>query len=177
MNYKTKFRQKPSYNETSRNHKTFEDFDIKKSNKPSYKGMTFDSGMELKAYQRLELFEKRIQNLVYHPDPIIVKINNILVFSYQADFSYFDAEVGKYILCEFKGYPFFLKDDFKLKMRILGALGHEVDVFVAQSNLVKYWTTSKRMSDNQQKVKVRLNDPRMNIFGDQRFHMEKGENI
>lgn len=173
MNYKAKFKKKQIFGEK----KTFEDFDIKKSNKPVYKGMTFDSGMELKAYQRLELFENRIQNLVYHPDPILVKIKNILVFSYQADFSYFDAEVGKYILCEFKGYPFFLKDDFKLKMRILGALGHEIDVFVAQSNLVKYWTTSIRMADNQQKVKVRLSDPRMNIFGDQRFHMEKGENI
>jgi hypothetical protein len=160
-----------------KDYKKFEDFEIKKSNKPIYNGMTFDSGMECQAYRRLELFSERIEGLAYHPEPIVVRLKGSLIFSYQTDFTYFDKEVGKTILCEFKGYPFFLKEDFKLKMRILGALGYEIDVFVAQSNVVKYWTTSKRMSDNQQKVKVRLDDPRMNIFGSQRFHMAKGDSL
>ena len=158
-------------------YKKFEDFTIKVSSSPTYQGHTFDSGMECQAFRRLELFSERIQNLIYHPKSIEVRLQGTLVFSYQADFSYYDAKIKQDILCEFKGYPFFLKEDFKLKMRILGALNHEIDVFVAQSNIVKYWTTSKRMANNQQKVKIRLDDSRMNIFGTQRFHMYSKDSL
>lgn len=139
------------------------------SQKRYYNGITFDSGAEVIAYQRLASMPDRVQNLKYHPDPIILKQNNVVVTTYKPDFAYFDTILNTDIICEFKGLSYWNNHDFKIKMKMLGAQGIEVDIFIIQSAQAKFWCTSTMLSDGYTKVPINLHIPRQNIFGCQMF--------
>lgn len=88
--------------------------------------LMFDSKGEANRYQELTLLQKagKIKNLERQVR-IPCMINNIKVFTYVADFLYFDLEEEKNIIEDFKGME---TDVFKLKKKVLEAQGIKIKI-------------------------------------------------
>lgn len=144
------------------------------SQKRYYDNLVFDSGAEVIAYQRLKSMPERVQNLQYHPPSIVLKDHDIVITTYKPDFTYFDAALGIDIICEFKGLSYFNNQDFRLKMKMLGARGIDIDIFIIQSGQARYWITSTMLAKGLHRIPINLNILRQNIFGSQVFVCPQG---
>jgi hypothetical protein len=91
--------------------------------KTTVDGYTFDSKKEAARYSELRLLERagRIHNLILQV-PFKVELNGVHVFTYRADFVYF--ENGVRVVEDVKGYATPL---YRLKKRVLKAL-YNVDI-------------------------------------------------
>jgi hypothetical protein len=91
--------------------------------KTTVDGYTFDSKKEAARYSELRLLERagRIKGLMLQ-QPFRVELNRVHVFTYRADFVYF--ENGARVVEDVKGYATPL---YRLKKRILKAL-YNVDI-------------------------------------------------
>lgn len=89
-------------------------------------GIKFDSKGEANRSQELELLQKagEIKNL-NRQVRIPCIINSVKVFTYVADFMYYDNRLGKNVIEDFKGM---LTDVFKLKQKILEAQGLHITI-------------------------------------------------
>lgn len=91
-------------------------------------GHRFDSRLEARRYQELRLFERiaLIAKLEVHPK-YELRIGEILICTYTADFRYFDEESRRMIVEDVKSEATRLKESYRLKRKLMLAV-HGIEV-------------------------------------------------
>lgn len=104
------------------NNKRFGKFNAKKV---KIGDKVFDSKLEASRYQKLQLLEKTgiIKNLIHHK-VYDLKINNILVCKYEADFVYNDKE-GNLIVEDSKGFK---TKEYIIKKKLMKAI-YNIEIY------------------------------------------------
>lgn len=92
-------------------------------------GILCDSKGEAKRYAELLWLEKlgKIRDLRAHQDKFRLEVNGHLITTYRPDFKYFDCDLGKMVIEDFKGYQ---TRDFKIRWALMKALYETSYVFI-----------------------------------------------